>query len=432
MANQPQGKIFLYNYDAIQALDDERICIALSPKTIALCLSSIEYARWAKRWQSLVGTPIDTDTIEAITDNALSELMNESEECMCCGETNALLLQLQTLTNQQLAFQLEQLDDGTPESFAPNAPSGWDEGVGNDTAGQLQGFNALCQAIKAYIAWALWQQALGIAAGAAVLGAIADHFLGHPDRVIPALPFSIPEVVQSITIEVLDGIVNDAEAIEDVACCMKRYFRGREISFATFKNSASACDFTFPDNNAQLAGIIHGFNQNEANYRAFVRLLVDSRAQASDEDNQCGCCNDGWNWIFDSNYFSDGYVGDYTPPSWERTGENQITIHTFEAKDDTNPDATQRGFRIYAPEGCCFKVRLVSPSIPWVPPAPNGYNVVWIDRSSDDSCGSGYDVDLTIAWCTNLFEMRWGSGTLAHPSGVTTQDIVLEFDELGC
>lgn len=350
----------------------------------------------------------------------------------CCPETNALLLQLQTLTNQNLAYQLELADNGTPQSFAPNAPNQWDAGTAQNTAGQLRGFNALCNAIKAYIAWALWQQALGIAAGASVLGAIADHFLGHPDRVIPALPFSIPEVVQTITVELLDGIVNDAEAIDRVACCMKKAFRGNEVNFDTFKVSAQSCGFSFPNNDAQLAGIVNGFNQNEANYRAFVRMLVDQRAQASDTENQCGCCDDSWNWLFDNNYFSNGYVGDYTPPTFERTGENQITIHTFEAKDNTNPDATQRGFRIYAPAGCCFKVRIVSPSVPWVPPAPNGYNVVWIDRSADDSCGSGYNVDLSQFWCTNLFEMRWGSGTLAHPAGVTTQDFVLEFDDMGC
>jgi len=94
MARQPQGKIILYNYDAIQSESDERLCIALSPKTIALCLASIEYARWVKRWQSLTGTTIVQDAIEAITDNALSELMNESQECMCCDETNTILNQV--------------------------------------------------------------------------------------------------------------------------------------------------------------------------------------------------------------------------------------------------------------------------------------------------------------------------------------------------
>jgi len=109
MARQKQGKIFTYNYDETLALPEETRCMSLSPKTIAMCLTGLEYGRWVNRWHSLEGTEIDRDAIEAITDKAYKELMVE-EDCMCCPETNQALDEL-------TALQLRTMYDGTPQSI---------------------------------------------------------------------------------------------------------------------------------------------------------------------------------------------------------------------------------------------------------------------------------------------------------------------------
>lgn len=423
MAKQPQGKIFLYNYDAIQALDDTPICIALSPKTIALCLASVEYGRWAKRWQSLVGTTINTDTIEGITDRALSELMNESEACMCCDETNELLRQVSIMTNTNTSITYQNNYTGTPQSIAENLPDNFDGGSQDDyTDDEFD--TALCQAVTEFMYTALQDAAtrLGIfSVAAAALALLAWAFS-------PVLGY-IGTAIVGLVVGDLQAALENEQAIKNVICCALKGLRGQAITHENLQNALDACDFTDPDEQT-LVTVWQAFTISEDNYLAFLGHYGRVLNNPSTLANECPCCDAGADHRIDYQWFIAAHQADGVTiqryPSMRWTSPTTLEITTGRGYRASN-NAYKYWFRFYSPSECCGRFQITSPALNWgsgnyYPPVGQDWGKSMCGASTNNNTN-----DPNQWFCSEFLEFRW---TTASGAGLqsTFDTIVLEFD----
>jgi len=420
------GKIIEVDLDFVLEQGDELVCLQLSRKSIALLLAIAHFQHWKTRWYS-TGV-ISQDVIDTLASNAEFQLMDESNPCMtdpCCPETNELLRQLLAAQGQTVGLTLQQLDDGTPQSFAPEAPTNWDGESADSPYSNDSYNNALCSAVNDFLASAIRDAGVNLGLAATIGGLIS----GAIGIVNPVAGFVV-RVVVGLTAAALTAAMNDTQAVQNVVCCIIRGLKGREVSASTLAGSLAASGCALSDANEQvIATVFNTYASNLDNYRAFTRHYT-GQLSTDDSANTCACCNSS-NWRFDYRFFKGQYPdANYIPPSYEWTADNQITIQTFYGDDSpSNPADNQRGFRVYAPEGCCFRVRIVSPDFVY-PTSPNGYGVIWIDRGLAADCSTvGPDVDLSEYWCSNNFEMRWWGNDTAFPQSFPADTpIVLEFD----
>lgn len=212
----------------------------------------------------------------------------------CCPDDARGLSQLIRGNNHFMQYFMSLLDDGTPQSFAPDAPPNFDS---NPAAPDETPYReaALCNLVKQYVDGCMADAARDTylaggltAAAAAVVTALGGFFVGTGMLAIGIAGLTAAQI------EALE----DEESKKKVVCCMFAGLRGQEITFEVFKHSLDNCGFEFPDNAAQLAGIVNRYNAREDNYRSFVQMLEsfaqDAIANGVNSTADCNCnCDDG-------------------------------------------------------------------------------------------------------------------------------------------
>jgi len=430
MARQPQGKIILYNYDAIQSESNERICIALSPKTIALCLASIEYARWAKRWQSLIGTTIVQDEIEAITDNALSELMNESQECMCCDETNTILSQVNAGLNAVQQNVLATQYDGTPQSIGENLPENFDGDATTDYAAQDIDY-ALCKAVNEAMATAVQDaaRAYGIA-GAAAIAMTGILFTFNP------LVGIVVGLFFGVTLDAINDALEDGQAMRNVVCCILKGLRGVSISQSAMTNAYtnSGCE---PDGNeATYLTIWDTFFAQQSNYVAFLAHYANALTanDGASQDSACECCSTGQDDLRLDYGWKHGidYNTQISEMSMYRDG-NILHISCYHYNQDTIPNDNEFGFRLYSPSGCCQRMRILNTSPTLTYGSGSFYSpIIQREGSRLECCGDSTNLDNNNWFSSTDVKFRFAEDGYTNPSWLYDIQIEIDPEYAGC
>jgi hypothetical protein len=192
----------------------------------------------------------------------------------------------------QLEITLEQLDDGTVESFAPSAPdTAWDADSGDTTeAERVRRQTALCWAVAQYIAEVLRQAAAQVEEVALIIQVLGGilAFLNPP------VGFAL-STVGLLTKAFFQALVDDPMAVKNVICCMYDGLTDEVVSFDTFRTSIDECGFAFGTNEAQIAGVLAGLNSDEANYRLFARFVGKVYTTMPDDFLVATCiCEECW------------------------------------------------------------------------------------------------------------------------------------------
>lgn len=213
------------------------------------------------------------------------------------------------------AHSLEMLDDGdTPQSFAPNAKAEWADGTNLQTN--------LCSMLEDFISECLMARTQGFAD---VITPITDVL-----SFIPLFGAQLLDGLGDITLDHLNQLVGDQSARSKVACCMYDSLKDADVTLANWQNALSDCSFTFPEPEAEIAGIVE-LNLTEANYRAFVReLSVQVPGGAAGNNCACDCTtppvmtigtlvnNGGGSYTLTSEDYTSTHAGLYGQP--ERVG----------------------------------------------------------------------------------------------------------------
>lgn len=350
--------------DLETAHDEPQICVKFSAALVPYLLGLLEIYRWEDRFR---GDEADRKRGVAIFAELMC-ILQETDMC-CCDETNELLRQLLTAqrtaansTNAQIALTLQQLDDGTPQSFAPNAPVMWD---GNYEEGEFSNADydaALCQAVKDMMGTALTQagNAIGFA------GAITAGIIGAIGFFVPvAAPVtSIIGFITGLTTIAFQAMLDDAEAIRKVVCCVLRGLHGRELNRVNlaFALANSNCEWENA-NQSLIAEVFSKATMNEDTYRAFTRHYTSLLSTGSG-DTTCECCEDGP--ILRLDYRFQGYAGETEPlhpvresMSWSG---NVLTITPYRTQGDGAwVNEYEFGFRLETVGDCCVRARLLTP-----------------------------------------------------------------------
>lgn len=211
----------------------------------------------------------------------------------CCPETNEVNYQNYVINQQFIQQQQALLDDGdTAASF--NAPENFDTDSGDSGGDVAARRYALCRLVKQYIATELYNQALPLAYASSAIAALINFVaFGNP------LGGMISHNLQNLTTSMLQGMLNDCQAITDVACCMIDGLSGQPTTIDAIAHSLDGCGFTFPSNAAQIAGMVANSNRDAANARAFIAAMRKSFDDAkagsggTEADCNCECCEPG-------------------------------------------------------------------------------------------------------------------------------------------
>lgn len=216
----------------------------------------------------------------------LSFLKLAQEDCVadpCCPEQV-------NLGRLSYFYTLRQADDGTPTSFAPDAPETWTGNAGQDSTTQARREAGLCAAITSYVIECLRQaltNAYDAATVATAIAGIVGVFTGQ--AWLPAVVSAIAGAGVGIDQEVL----TDTNAIKKVICCMYDALKGESISYLAFAGAAAGCGFDALSNEGIISNIISSFSGSEDSYRSFVvNLNGNYSIQAQDANgNSCACCD---------------------------------------------------------------------------------------------------------------------------------------------
>lgn len=194
----------------------------------------------------------------------------------CCPDEIQEQRALRRQQDRLYAHSLELLDDHTtPQSFAPNTKAEWSDGTNLQTN--------LCSMLEDFIFESLVARTQGFAD---VITPVTDvlHFM-------PLFGAQLLDGLGDITLDHMNQLVGDQSARSKVACCMYDFLKDADVSLENWEDALSACSFTFPDPEAEIAGIV-ALNLTEVNYRAFVReLSVQVPAGAANDNCACACEN---------------------------------------------------------------------------------------------------------------------------------------------
>jgi len=198
-----------------------------------------------------------------------------------------------TYYQNQYVYQqyLRMLDDGdTAASF--DAPENFDSD-GDDTGDDVLARQyALCRLVKQWVATAMYGQALAIAYTASAVAALT-RFLPFPAPIQGV----VSDVIQDMTTNALQGLMDDCEAIQTVACCMIDSLQGQPTTLGAIQTSLDDCGFSFGSNESQIASMVDRTNKNEDNARAFIASMRQTMQQAvagsgaTSQDCDCTCCD---------------------------------------------------------------------------------------------------------------------------------------------
>lgn len=209
----------------------------------------------------------------------------------CCGENNQIFYQIFVQTQRAIQRDQAMQDDGdTALSFDAPPTFNGDESPNRE--------RALCRTVNNYVSSALRDAAAQSNILADVAGAI-ERFL----------PFAHPiDGVVGVALDLLTSahmrdLLDDCEAIRDVACCMTGALRGQDTTIANFRGALGDCGFSFGSHAAEIAAMVNRLSQDEGNGRAFIASMDSDYQQsglsggASADDCDCDCPCDSFDII---------------------------------------------------------------------------------------------------------------------------------------
>lgn len=205
----------------------------------------------------------------------------------CCPDENDLLVTIINNQNSNTAWWFMMFDDGTPPSFAPDAPENFDSSTGDTNPAART--NALCDAVRRYVYSILEQTAHNIAVSDDITDVIS---LFPPFGVIVGL---VTQALENMTSSAFAALMADTAAINDVICAMVAGLAGEPVSYDNFRDSLNPGDFSPTSNQFQIAVIIDINNAMPANYRGFASILGSEYQRLTNggsSDCPCGCADD--------------------------------------------------------------------------------------------------------------------------------------------
>lgn len=265
-----------------EELDPERFCFIIEiPKDrfhIYAFFGALQELTYWFNWQrddEQTGKQVGDIWREIIDQARLNmDLERECDDVFdpCCPdeieEQRAARRQQSRLYNHSL----ELLDDGTSvTSYAPNAPADFSAGTAMATN--------LCTLIENFIFECMVGRIQSVSDVVVPIMDLPNHN--------PLFGAVILEGLGNIVLGHMNELISDQSARSKVACCMFDALKDQPVEFSYWEDSLNACDFEFPDPEAEIAGIV-GANLTIENFRAFVREL-SVQVPGGEAGNNCAC-----------------------------------------------------------------------------------------------------------------------------------------------
>jgi len=318
-----RGSATLSDYDYIRSLSEDKCLFCLTEQQATFILGLLYSARSTNRWFS--AGAMDNDWLDSFFSELRTELMTDNCNIAaqiqsladCCAN---LTYQLKVIEDNMCVSQAMALNFYRAGVVAAGQTAFPDTTFSNDTSitdqqGLYAAAGGLCATIYRYITSVLADQ---LTRDALTVGLIA----GGAGVINPILGV-IAAGIGSAALADFALAVADQSAIDDVACCMYKALRDAEPTFDNWKTCLDDCGFSFPDNNATLAGAVGLSLNDEANYLSFVSTLKNetSKALADNPDAYptCGSCT-----CTDVVDFTNGEMGDWELVVGTRDGANGI------------------------------------------------------------------------------------------------------------
>jgi len=248
----------------------------LTDAQVNALISVIEHYRWTTRWFH------DGDVVQADTEQFVNDIQRRLMMA-CCND--GIDQQLAAMREMQ-AFEFFKLDDGTPQSYAPDTRDYFNRDSENSAEDTLRK-NQLCIACRDWVYAYVQEYLKYLSTIGAVLGAAAGiaFYTGNPVfGFIFAISAGIIESLGAIT-------VTDSDAVKKVICCMIDGLTEQTVTQEHFRHALDGCDFAFGTKEAGLAGALNSFNQTDENYRAFLVALGNAKNGAYSDIDQCDCAH---------------------------------------------------------------------------------------------------------------------------------------------
>jgi hypothetical protein len=283
-------------------------CIRLqwpkSPKWYGVLLGELSRFWRGRTWDAESGTITDAQAVGA----EIWERNYPLENCM----SESLMGELIAAQGNKIATELRDwYETGGLSRVAPDAPDTTFNLDSGDTTFAERGARnaALCEACDRY-ARTMFEMTAARVRAAGEATAAAGAILGV---VFPVAGAAI--ALAGISVSLLGEALNSGDAVESVICCFHSSLVNQTVSFANFAATPNSCGFTFPSNEAQLAGLLRNCNQDENNFILFMRELAAAYRRAllaNIVTSDCLCdgpCLDTWD------FENDGRGGWYLWPT---------------------------------------------------------------------------------------------------------------------
>jgi len=301
-------------------------------------------------------------------------------------------------------LSLQDMYDGTPESLHPDAPDlTFGLATTDDTPSErLARRLALCRAVNRYVRTLFEQAASALRSYGEIVSTGPGGLLG----LLYPVAGAILAFGATLTTDLLALALEDEDSVKDVICCMYSHLLDLPTLPENFASAPGDCGFTFPSNQAQLAGILHTCCNNWGNYHAFIRVLGEEWSVSLSEESGPDLCLCPGSCIQEWDFEANGRLGWYINPDWDYGIWDTGVGWTAEVNADDH-------YSIYVSKLCETDVQIASVDVEVTFDAPSGEgNTLWLafydaegnkDYESAKACASGR---ATYHFVTN--------GILAH------------------
>ncbi len=349
------AKSILFDYDYLLALDTDRCTFCLSPVTVALCISMLEFAGWKTRYFTQIGTEIDQDQIDQWSAKAQQELMVDN--CISEIQVQQLIDQSQTQIyyNWSLATTNTEINN-----FAPVTT--FIETSGDDSTTIQERDNALCFACQKFIdAMCLGiQETLHQATTLAQLGAVAVTIVGlllapwtggasllYATSIVSAIIYLGAGAFTFLS----DAILEDDAARQEVACAMWNALRTLAPTKANLISASSG--LTGLGTNATLIAaaltlVINEPTNQQNEFASFINVLGEGLVLANAGVlPACECClvtDTLWDWYNTTDDLTGWTVGSTTDFDPSLITTCQDVLATYHMNLQINPDGMGHNF----------------------------------------------------------------------------------------
>lgn len=278
--------------------------VCLSAEFAPIFLGLVEHLAAPYRWLGTV------EEVEFSVEE-MERLALQYKAVEVCGMSDEQLIKIIIAQSEKIGIEIDLADIANPGSTAPDAPdTTFDSDTGDDAEAKIQARRAaLCAGVDRYVRTAFQAKADEIrASGYITAGALGILGYVHP-------VFGVAAVVTTLAVEAMAAAFEDDDAIGDVVCCQYESLVGRDATFEEFALTPDDCGFTFPDNNAQLAGYLRNANQTRTHYLMFMRALGEEyrRALIEETSTETCQCESGCIELFD--FENVGKLGWYRAPN---------------------------------------------------------------------------------------------------------------------